>query len=185
MSEAVCLRSPLSTLPAGIIVPTFRSPPSLDDSSLQWLGISHLIAEPEGPSFISRTVTQPPCGPALLVTQDHPRHWRPRFCCGAQRPPQRLKARWRQRLGRDHFGKRRSATPKTRRAAWRAGRRFFKDLTADVLRRAMGSGMKVLDLGCGVGDVSVLVARMVGESGAVLGIDRAARCASRYKHRGG
>jgi ubiquinone/menaquinone biosynthesis C-methylase UbiE len=42
----------------------------------------------------------------------------------------------------------------------------------------------VLDLGCGVGDLSVLVARMVGESGAVLGIDRAARCASRYKHGG-
>src|SRR5215467_12793851 len=43
---------------------------AFDDSSLQWLGISDLIAEPEGPSFISRTVTQPPCGPALLVTQD-------------------------------------------------------------------------------------------------------------------
>jgi 2-polyprenyl-3-methyl-5-hydroxy-6-metoxy-1,4-benzoquinol methylase len=52
---------------------------------------------------------------------------------------------------------------------------FFEDLTADVLRRAgIGSGMEVLDLGCGVGDVSVLVARMVGEFGAVLGIDRAA-----------
>src|SRR5712671_1568817 len=46
-----------------------------DDSSLQWLGISDLIAEPEGPSFISRTVTQPPCGPALLVTQDPIRSW--------------------------------------------------------------------------------------------------------------
>jgi hypothetical protein len=43
---------------------------AFDDSSLQRLGISDLIAEPEGPSFISRTVTQPPCGPALLVTQD-------------------------------------------------------------------------------------------------------------------
>ena len=30
---------------------------AFDDSSLQWLGISDLIAEPEGPSFISRTVT--------------------------------------------------------------------------------------------------------------------------------
>jgi hypothetical protein len=45
---------------------------AFDDSSLQWLGISDLIAEPEGPSFISRTVTQPPCGPALLVTQGPP-----------------------------------------------------------------------------------------------------------------
>jgi SAM-dependent methyltransferase len=52
---------------------------------------------------------------------------------------------------------------------------FYEDLTADVLRRAgIGSGMEVVDLGCGVGDVSVLAARMVGEFGAVLGIDRAA-----------
>jgi SAM-dependent methyltransferase len=51
---------------------------------------------------------------------------------------------------------------------------FLEDLTADVLRRAgIESGMKVLDLGCGVGDVSVLAASMVGNSGAVLGIDRA------------
>jgi 2-polyprenyl-3-methyl-5-hydroxy-6-metoxy-1,4-benzoquinol methylase len=52
---------------------------------------------------------------------------------------------------------------------------FLEDLTADVLRRAgIGSGMVVLDLGCGIGDVSVLAASMVGEFGAVLGIDRAA-----------
>src|SRR5438445_13311182 len=31
---------------------------AFDDSSLRWLGISDLIAEPEGPSFISRTVTR-------------------------------------------------------------------------------------------------------------------------------
>ena len=30
---------------------------AFDDSSLRWLGISDLIAEPEGPSFTSRTVT--------------------------------------------------------------------------------------------------------------------------------
>jgi hypothetical protein len=29
---------------------------TFDHSSLRWLGISDLIAEPEGPSFISRTV---------------------------------------------------------------------------------------------------------------------------------
>jgi 2-polyprenyl-3-methyl-5-hydroxy-6-metoxy-1,4-benzoquinol methylase len=52
---------------------------------------------------------------------------------------------------------------------------FLEDLTADVLRRAgIGSRMVVLDLGCGVGDVSVLAASIVGELGAVLGIDRAA-----------
>jgi hypothetical protein len=30
---------------------------AFDRSSSRWLGISDLIAEPEGPSFISRTVT--------------------------------------------------------------------------------------------------------------------------------
>jgi hypothetical protein len=30
---------------------------AFDHSSLRWLGISDLIAEPEGRSFISRTVT--------------------------------------------------------------------------------------------------------------------------------
>jgi ubiquinone/menaquinone biosynthesis C-methylase UbiE len=52
---------------------------------------------------------------------------------------------------------------------------FFEDLTRDVFRRAgIGVGMHVLDLGCGVGDVSFLAAGMVGASGAVLGIDRSA-----------
>jgi ubiquinone/menaquinone biosynthesis C-methylase UbiE len=52
---------------------------------------------------------------------------------------------------------------------------FLEDLTADVLRRAgIESGMEVLDLGCGVGDVSMLAASMVGQFGAVLGIDRSA-----------
>ena len=52
---------------------------------------------------------------------------------------------------------------------------FIEDLTADVLRRAgLKVGMRVLDLGCGVGDVSLLAANMVGATGAVLGIDRSA-----------
>jgi ubiquinone/menaquinone biosynthesis C-methylase UbiE len=50
---------------------------------------------------------------------------------------------------------------------------FFRDFTEDVLRRAgIASGMHVLDIGCGVGDVSLLAAEMVGPSGEVLGIDR-------------
>ena len=33
-------------------------------------------------------------------------------------------------------------------------------------------GMQVLDVGCGSGDVSILLAKLVGESGQVLGLDR-------------
>jgi SAM-dependent methyltransferase len=51
--------------------------------------------------------------------------------------------------------------------------RFFGDLTEEVLRRAgVGPGMRVLDLGCGTGDVSFLAARLVGPTGTVLGVDR-------------
>lgn len=50
---------------------------------------------------------------------------------------------------------------------------YFEDLTADVLRRAgLAHGMRVLDLGCGVGDVSMLAAAMVGPDGSVFGLDR-------------
>jgi ubiquinone/menaquinone biosynthesis C-methylase UbiE len=50
-------------------------------------------------------------------------------------------------------------------------------LYRDVTRRAMqdggiGEGMRVLDLGCGSGDVSFLAADLVGPTGTVLGIDR-------------
>ena len=50
----------------------------------------------------------------------------------------------------------------------------IEELTEDVLRRAgLRRGMQVLDIGSGVGDVSLLAARMVGSDGAVLGIDKA------------
>jgi 2-polyprenyl-3-methyl-5-hydroxy-6-metoxy-1,4-benzoquinol methylase len=50
---------------------------------------------------------------------------------------------------------------------------FFRDVTEDVFRRAgLGPGMRVLDIGCGVGDVSLLAAEMVGPSGEILGLDR-------------
>ena len=53
--------------------------------------------------------------------------------------------------------------------------RFFGDLTEEVLRRAgVGPGMRVLDVGCGTGDVSFLAARLVGPTGSVLGVDRSA-----------
>jgi 2-polyprenyl-3-methyl-5-hydroxy-6-metoxy-1,4-benzoquinol methylase len=51
--------------------------------------------------------------------------------------------------------------------------KYLEDLTADVFRRAgITRGMHILDIGCGVGDVSLLAAQMVGMTGSVLGIDR-------------
>jgi hypothetical protein len=39
---------------------------------------------------------------------------------------------------------------------------FFRDLTEDLLRRSgVVSGMRVLDIGCGVGDVSLLAGELV------------------------
>ena len=52
--------------------------------------------------------------------------------------------------------------------------RIFEGLTEDFLRHAgVRDGMDVLDIGCGVGDVSFLAARLVGPNGSVVGIDRA------------
>lgn len=39
----------------------------------------------------------------------------------------------------------------------------------------IAAGMRVLDVGCGRGDVSLMIARRVGEQGHVLGVDRDAR----------
>jgi ubiquinone/menaquinone biosynthesis C-methylase UbiE len=50
---------------------------------------------------------------------------------------------------------------------------FYGDLTADILKRAgIRPNMKVLDVGCGAGDVSLLTAGLVGPGGFVLGIDK-------------
>ena len=52
---------------------------------------------------------------------------------------------------------------------------FFADITRRALRRAgIRRGMRVLDIGCGAGDVSLLAADLVGDRGHVTGIDRVA-----------
>jgi ubiquinone/menaquinone biosynthesis C-methylase UbiE len=52
---------------------------------------------------------------------------------------------------------------------------FFAEPTEEILRLAgVKPGMRVLDIGCGVGDVSLIAGRLVGPQGAVLGIDRSA-----------
>lgn len=51
--------------------------------------------------------------------------------------------------------------------------RFIGELTHALFARAgLREGMRVLDVGCGAGDVSFLARSFVGESGSVLGIDR-------------
>jgi SAM-dependent methyltransferase len=41
-----------------------------------------------------------------------------------------------------------------------------------LLEGGLQPGMRVLDIGCGSGDVSLLLAEMVGSTGSVVGIDR-------------
>lgn len=51
--------------------------------------------------------------------------------------------------------------------------RFWGDLTEQVMRLAgIKPGMRVLDVGCGAGDVSFLAASLVGPEGAVIGVDK-------------
>ena len=52
---------------------------------------------------------------------------------------------------------------------------ILKPITERLLREAgLTPGLRVLDLGCGCGDVAMLAAELVGPNGAVVGIDRSA-----------
>ena len=49
---------------------------------------------------------------------------------------------------------------------------ILNPLTEHLLRKAgISAGMRVLDLGCGIGDVASIAARLVGPNGQVIGID--------------
>ncbi len=62
--------------------------------------------------------------------------------------------------------------------------RFFGDLTEYVLHRAgLAPGMRVLDVGCGAGDVSFLAAKVVGPQGTVIGVDKAPEAVAFARHR--
>jgi SAM-dependent methyltransferase len=64
-----------------------------------------------------------------------------------------------------------SSEAERRRLSVQAG--IIQPVTERIFRAArISKGMRVLDLGSGVGDVSFLVARMVGPAGEVVGIER-------------
>ena len=54
--------------------------------------------------------------------------------------------------------------------------RFFRDA-------GIGPGQRVVDLGSGVGDVAMLLAQLVGNSGEVVGIERDTRSIARARAR--
>jgi SAM-dependent methyltransferase len=50
---------------------------------------------------------------------------------------------------------------------------YLSELTESLFRRAgLRQGMRVLDIGCGMGDVAMAAARVVGPTGFVIGVDR-------------
>jgi cyclopropane fatty-acyl-phospholipid synthase-like methyltransferase len=56
----------------------------------------------------------------------------------------------------------------------------FEPFTRQLLQQAgINRGMRVLDVGCGSGDVAFLAADLVGPTGEVIGADRAAAAAQR------
>jgi SAM-dependent methyltransferase len=60
----------------------------------------------------------------------------------------------------------------------------YGPVTERLFRAAgIGPGMRVLDVGCGVGDVSLLVARLVGERGEVMGVDKAPQALATARER--
>jgi SAM-dependent methyltransferase len=56
----------------------------------------------------------------------------------------------------------------------------FEPFTRQLLQQAgISAGMRILDVGCGSGDVAFLAAELVGESGQIVGADRAAAAVQR------
>ncbi len=63
---------------------------------------------------------------------------------------------------------------------------YLEPLTHRLIKEAgIGPGMRVLDIGCGMGDVSMLLAQAVGSSGQVIAIDREERVINTARVRAG
>jgi len=61
---------------------------------------------------------------------------------------------------------------------------ILQPITKRLLTEAgLTHGMRVLDLGCGAGDVSFLAAKIVGSQGKVIGIDQASEAIALSKDR--
>jgi ubiquinone/menaquinone biosynthesis C-methylase UbiE len=61
---------------------------------------------------------------------------------------------------------------------------IIQPITERLLHRlGIREGMRVLDLGCGAGDVSMLAAEMVGPTGSVVGIDQSAAAVAKAEAR--
>jgi ubiquinone/menaquinone biosynthesis C-methylase UbiE len=68
------------------------------------------------------------------------------------------------------------------RLAWMSD--LLRPATERMLALAgIGPGMRVLDVGCGAGDVAMLAAQLVGPSGSVTGADRSAQALALAAHR--
>lgn len=57
-----------------------------------------------------------------------------------------------------------------KRLVWQ-GARYAEETRTSFQKASIGEGMRVLDVGCGVGEVSRIVAELVGPKGNVVGID--------------
>jgi ubiquinone/menaquinone biosynthesis C-methylase UbiE len=94
----------------------------------------------------------------------------PRTCSIPTATPSRLCARAEHLIANPAD---RSATRALSRRGATGYLRAMVEMTERLLVDAgIAPGMRVIDVGCGRGDVSLLVARLVGEQGEVLGVDR-------------
>lgn len=63
------------------------------------------------------------------------------------------------------------------------GRLYDSDTEHALFRAGLRPGMRVLDVGCGPGDVSIIAARLVGPTGTVLGVDAAGEMVEMARNR--